>query len=410
MSNPLENFPNLPPEVQEQILNRPALDPPPGLVSNFDNPDNRNAAGYGIAIACFTVASISFIIRVYYRARVLRKWTAEDYLASVGFLAYTGTMSSLFIHFHYCGYLVSQWDIRLKTFLIALQNMLPLIICCAVSSMFGRAAILIQWANIFNPNGFHNSFFWANRIILVVSILLSSATILSEILSCVPVRAHWQPWVNARCFNRKPLEFTATYACIIIDFAILLLPQNTIWKLNMNRIKKAGLSAIFSVGILVCLCPVGRAVFIHHLKYNAQENASYELGKQYIVGVAENTFIILVFCMPTIPAGLQASPVGRVIAQLLQSMGVLKPSEAGVKFVGPWRSRRRPGAACHNSSALPLSLMESQLSSKHMTESGNDESICHQFDIESRHSPADTTIATIQHAPRSQFIHCKAKE
>lgn len=83
MSNPLENFPNLLPEVQEQILNRPALDPPPGLVSNFDNPDNRNAAGYGIAIACFTVASISFIIRVYYRARVLRKWTAEDCMSVV---------------------------------------------------------------------------------------------------------------------------------------------------------------------------------------------------------------------------------------------------------------------------------------------------------------------------------------
>lgn len=113
--------------------------------------------------------------------------------------------------------------------------------------------------------------------------------------------------------------------------------------------------------------------------------------------------------MPTIPGGIQASPVGRVIARLLHSMGVLKPSEAGVKFVGPWRSRRRPGAACHNSSTLPLSLMESQLSSKQTTESGNDESIRHQFDIESRHSPADTTIATVQHAPRSHFIQGKAE-
>lgn len=211
-------------------------------------------------------------------------------------LAYTGAISSLFVHFHYCGYLVSQWDIRLKTFLIALQVrhvlrtgladldkpsltvlssrtcslssfVVPYLPCWAeLPFSFNGVSLRIlltnlrqltrqKPANIFNPNGFHNSFFWANRIILVVSILLSSATILSEILSCLPVNAHWQPWVKARCFNKKPLEFTVTYGCVIIDFVILLLPQSTIWKLNMNRIKKAGVSAIFSVGIL-CVLPL----------------------------------------------------------------------------------------------------------------------------------------------------------
>jgi len=39
----LADFPNLPPAIQAQIAAGPALQPPPHVQPNFDNPPNLNA-------------------------------------------------------------------------------------------------------------------------------------------------------------------------------------------------------------------------------------------------------------------------------------------------------------------------------------------------------------------------------
>lgn len=74
----MENFPNYPPEVQEAILNGPALTPPDGVVSDFDNPANHNAEALAVAAVCISLALVAACLRAYSRIFVAKKLQLED--------------------------------------------------------------------------------------------------------------------------------------------------------------------------------------------------------------------------------------------------------------------------------------------------------------------------------------------
>lgn len=78
MSDLIKNFPKLPPQVQQKILDGPAMAPPPGVLPNLNNPPNHNAMGITFGAICVAVASIAFIFRIYCQTRVLKKWRVED--------------------------------------------------------------------------------------------------------------------------------------------------------------------------------------------------------------------------------------------------------------------------------------------------------------------------------------------
>ncbi|KAH9862708.1 hypothetical protein J1614_010801 [Plenodomus biglobosus] len=56
----------------------PAASPPPGVVSNFDNPPSRANLLLGLTSAFFALAVISYSIRMYTKIRILRKVTWDD--------------------------------------------------------------------------------------------------------------------------------------------------------------------------------------------------------------------------------------------------------------------------------------------------------------------------------------------
>lgn len=78
MASVIQNFPNLPPEVQEQILNGPARAPPPGVVPNFDNPPNRTPEAIAVIVVCLFFSTAAVLGRIYSRVFILKKVRLED--------------------------------------------------------------------------------------------------------------------------------------------------------------------------------------------------------------------------------------------------------------------------------------------------------------------------------------------
>lgn len=74
----MENFPNYPPEVQEAILNGPAMLPPKGMVSDFDNPPNSNPEALAVAVVCILLALVAASSRAYSSLFVAKKLHLED--------------------------------------------------------------------------------------------------------------------------------------------------------------------------------------------------------------------------------------------------------------------------------------------------------------------------------------------
>lgn len=74
----INDFPNLPPAVQQAILNGPAETPPEGVTPDFTDPPNGNREALAIIIVCMTLATLAVIGRLYSRAVLVKKLHIED--------------------------------------------------------------------------------------------------------------------------------------------------------------------------------------------------------------------------------------------------------------------------------------------------------------------------------------------
>ena len=83
-----------------------------------------------------------------------------------------------------------------------------------------------------------------------LNIMLYAAVIFAEALNCIPLATLWEPWLKGKCMDKKTLDISTAYFNLAVDLFILFLPQPIIWRLQMTKRKKAGVSIIFSFGIL----------------------------------------------------------------------------------------------------------------------------------------------------------------
>lgn len=70
--------PELTPEQRQALLEGPAGPPPPGQVSNLDDPPNMYLQWRALFITLWTVASACVFIRVYAKAFVVRQFRMSD--------------------------------------------------------------------------------------------------------------------------------------------------------------------------------------------------------------------------------------------------------------------------------------------------------------------------------------------
>lgn len=78
MADLIKQFPNLPAAVQQAIMDGPAMAPPDGVVPNFFDPPNKNAAALALGIICVSVLSMVVLCRIYVRSLVVKTIQLED--------------------------------------------------------------------------------------------------------------------------------------------------------------------------------------------------------------------------------------------------------------------------------------------------------------------------------------------
>lgn len=123
-------------------------------------------------------------------------------------------------------------------------------VCYSASLLFAKAAILLEWIRIFVPRGMRNRFFWSASILLTINTLLYIAATVAVVCSCIPPRREWNPFIEGTCLDRKVLDATAAIFNLVVDIAIIVLPQRKIWSLQMTTSRKLGVSVVFSFGVL----------------------------------------------------------------------------------------------------------------------------------------------------------------
>lgn len=78
MADLILNFPNLPPAIQQQILDGPALAPPKGVIPNLKNPPNSNVEAIVVLVVCLFLSTVAGLFRAYTRIFIVRKVYLQD--------------------------------------------------------------------------------------------------------------------------------------------------------------------------------------------------------------------------------------------------------------------------------------------------------------------------------------------
>ncbi|KAI1209623.1 uncharacterized protein F4807DRAFT_84421 [Annulohypoxylon truncatum] len=328
------------------ILEGPALDPPPGEVSDFANPGGSHSLGYGIVILTGVLASLTVFIRLVTR-HSLRNIQIEDafliialgLFAGLEYVNYAGSISP--------GVKVHQWNVQFK-YLERWQYLLHLAsIFYGLTVMFLKLAILVDWLHIFVPLGQRNAIFWTIHTLIWCNIIYYVSGTFIEIFRCTPRQKFWDPlFEDGSCpVNIEANNFSSGILNLISNLAILAVPQWVIWNLQMTTAKRAGISFLFLIGIFAIACGVARIIYLS--KVLDANDATYYLSLVGLWGLGEVAAGFMIMGIPALPRATKMIPFSESVALLLRPWTKREVSSIHERSNLPhWRrpfSRKRRG-------------------------------------------------------------------
>lgn len=242
---------SLTPDQQHALLSGPALTPPPGVISQFDDPPNKTALGAGLIIACASVCILVVAVRIYAKAFCARKLDVEDYLALAALGCYAGFLYFSYQILHMAGLYVHQWDVRLMHLTNIIFEVNNTYIVYGNVIMFLKAGILFQYIHLFAPvPSIHRTFRRICYATIIANVLFYVACTIVENFSCAPREKIWNKLVPGHCINNPALIMSSGILNLVSDVLVFALPQRMVWGLRVNWRKRVGVAMVFGVGVL----------------------------------------------------------------------------------------------------------------------------------------------------------------
>ncbi|KAI2629949.1 hypothetical protein GGR54DRAFT_636129 [Hypoxylon sp. NC1633] len=152
---------------------------------------------------------------------------------------------------------------------------------------------------------------------MLINILFYGSAIIIVNVSCHPHSKLWDPTIPGTCIDRKAVDVSAASLNLASHTLILILPQSVIWKLRMSTKKKISVSLVFAIGILAFVSGILR--LLATIQYFKTSDVTYAISSMALWALAEATFVILVFCAPSIPIVVRESTLLSTICKSLYS-------------------------------------------------------------------------------------------
>lgn len=130
---------------------------------------------------------------------------------------------------------------------------------CVGAFMYGlgiffiKLSILLQYLQIFAPLKSRNMIYWASHALIWMNLVFYFVCGILEIFACKAISKSTDPFTKKGkkdYINPFVLGAAASSINVLSDFSILILPQISIWKLQLAVKKKLQISAVFLLGVL----------------------------------------------------------------------------------------------------------------------------------------------------------------
>ncbi|PGH16758.1 hypothetical protein AJ80_05073 [Polytolypa hystricis UAMH7299] len=293
------------------FLDLPALEPPEGVIPNFENPPNQNALALGVLTACCVVSTLCVLIRAYGRIYLLKKFQIEEVLVLIAYGNFAGCAYATLSLRVTPGYFVHQWNVYMRDLIPTLYDVFIFSVCYSILMPCLKVAILLEWCRVFVPKGMHlkSWFWWGCMAVIFLQVTGSIAIVIALNLQCKPHSAIWDITLQTpgACWSIVPLTIFSATLHVVCDLAIFLLPQHLIWSLHMPWQKRLGVSGICGLGALACVAAIFR--FTVTIAYGTLEDATYNVGPLAFWAMTELTCGFFIVCVPCIPRILRATGI-----------------------------------------------------------------------------------------------------
>ncbi|KAI1810574.1 hypothetical protein GGS20DRAFT_566817 [Poronia punctata] len=237
-------------EQQQALLDGGALEPRANHLPNFENPANFNTLTRTVIGLAFGICLMSVLTRFFVSWENWNRINLADGILLFGLGTYVAYGAVVLDSTKQVGYLIHQWDVRLRDAIYLSRNFTIGSNLFRISSASVKAAILLEWLHIFNQTQERNSFFWTSHAVLWFNIISFTVACIIFSVACKPYAKNWDPFLHGTCYDTRPVYVASTAFYLLVDLFILALPQRIIWRLHMTKRKKQGVAAFFGVGVL----------------------------------------------------------------------------------------------------------------------------------------------------------------
>ena len=134
------------------------------------------------------------------------------------------------------------------------------------AAFFTKLSITLQVLRIFG--GLHRgTVFWICHITIWFNLLFQTAMMFVAIFHCQPQQKYWMPWIPGECMSPNAPLLISAIISTFTDLILFIVPIACVWRLQMSKRQKWGVSAVFATAFFAVICSIMRIVstvtFIH---------------------------------------------------------------------------------------------------------------------------------------------------
>ena len=191
-------------------------------------------------------------LRLYTRGRINRaSWGWDDYTALLTLpfsIAYGALLGVATRH----GMGLHAWDMtgELRD---EYQKWIFIASCTYLPSLLGyKMSILCLYVRIFDVDRRFRHATWAVMFVTAGYLFCNFWT---QIFGCRPIAKYWKPDLPGHCIRTLEADYGYGSLNFITDLIIFILPLPMVWRLQLSRRDKMGISVIFMMGSVLVHAP-----------------------------------------------------------------------------------------------------------------------------------------------------------
>ncbi|KAI0453910.1 hypothetical protein F5B21DRAFT_525377 [Xylaria acuta] len=178
---------------------------------------------------------------------------------------------------------------------------------------FLKIAILLDWIHTFVPTGTRNTLFWILHSLIWSNAIFYLVGTFIEAFQCPP-----EDVGTPKCnIDVAKYNLASGVINVVSDLTILIAPHWVIWKLNLSKVRKIGVSVLFLIGALATGSAIARVIYVTSAYRTG--DILFNVMTINLWAIAEQTFGYLVIGIPAIPKVLHDFPCAKRLGSLVRS-------------------------------------------------------------------------------------------